>query len=170
MQTTTSTIAPVAAPAIVANVSNVPAVTVAPAAVKPAKPAKPAKAVAKPAPDALRNADRDRCQANRAIVAPHYNGASLVSHNTVPPKLADALARVANPIQRAKSATVRDESALMLARKHCDKSGTFCPVAATADLGALSRLASLGFLAVSGNRIALTKAGASRAALIAKRA
>lgn len=148
---TKTTIAPVAA--IVAPI--------APVAVKPA---------AKPSASDNANANRERCLANRAIVVPHYNGASLATHRSAPPKLADALARVADPIQRAKSATPRDESALALAFKHSDAAGTFCPVAATADLGALSRLASLGHLAVSGQRIALTPSGLSLAKLIAKRA
>jgi hypothetical protein len=117
-----------------------------------------------------RNAERERAQANRAIVAPHYAGASPTSHASRAPKLAEALARVATPVQRAKSATTRDESALILASRHADKAGTFCPVEATADLGALSRLASLGLLAVAGNRIAITKAGADLAAIVAKRA
>ena len=128
------------------------------------------KAAAKPSASDAANAMRERCLANRAIVAPHYNGASLATHRTVAPKLADALARVADPIQRAKSATARDDSALALAFKHSDKAGTFCPVAATADLGALSRLASLGLLTVAGERIAITPTGLSRAKLIAKRA
>lgn len=157
--------------ATVATASDV--ATVAPAA-KPAKRTrKPA--AAKPAPVAAtpasqRDAVRERAQANRAIVAPHYAGASPVSHATRAPKLADALARVANPIQRAKSATTRDESALALALTHADKAGTFCPVAATADLGALSRLASLGFLTVAGERIKLTPTGLSLARTVAKRA
>lgn len=138
---------------------------------KPAA-AKPAVAVAAPAPAKLseRDATRERAIANRAIVAAHYNGASLTSHASRAPKLADALARVANPVQRAKSATARDESALALALSHADENGTFCPVAATADLGALSRLASLGFLSVAGERIALTETGLSLARTVAKRA
>lgn len=144
-----------------------PNTTKAKAARKPATPkaAKPAK----PSNVDLRAAERERCIANRATVAPHYNGASLVSHASRAPKLADALQRVANPVQRAKSATPRDESALALALSHADGNGTFCPVAATADLGALSRLASLGFLAVAGERIKLTETGLSTARLIAKR-
>lgn len=149
---------------------------VAPVAVKPApvkRAPKPAKPSAKPAPvaaDSKRDADKLRALANRAIVAPHYNGPSLTSHSSTPPKLADALARVANPVQRAKTATQRDDSALALAYKHSDKAGTFCPVAATADLGALSRLASLGYLTVRGNRIALTKTGAERARNVSRKA
>ena len=136
---------------------------------KPAIAAAAVKPAAKPSASAQRDASRERCLANAAIVKPHYNGASLVTHASVAPKLADALARVSSPIQRAKSATPRDESALALAFKHSDASNTFCPVAATADIGALSRLASLGHLAVSGQRIALTATGLSLAKRIAKR-
>ena len=139
-----------------------------PAAAKAAKAAKPV-TVATPAKADAANETRERCLANRAIVAPHYNGPSLTSHASRAPKLADALARVANPIQRAKSPTTRDESALALALSHADADGTFCPVAATADLGALSRLASLGFLAVAGNRVALTETGLTLARTVAKR-
>lgn len=136
---------------------------------KPKATAKPAAKPAKPAANAQREADKARCAANAKIVQPHYDGPSLATHRTVPPKLAEALARVATPIQRAKSATVRDDSALVLCLSHSDDSGTFCPVASTADLGTLSRLASLGFLAVAGQRIKLTETGLSRAKLLAKR-
>lgn len=128
-----------------------------------AKPAKPNKA------EAARNAERDRCVANAAIVKPHYNGASLATHASRAPKLADALARIANPIQRAKNPTERDQSGLMLCFKHSDANGFFDPVAATADLGMLSRIASLGFIARDGQRAKLTADGLSRAKLLAKR-
>jgi hypothetical protein len=152
--------------AVIVPANATPETIVATVKAKPAKRSRKPKAAkpAKPANAAERsNADRERCIANRAIVAVHYNGPSLTSHASRAPKLADALARIATPIQRAKSATTRDESALLLCLKHSDKAGTFCPVAATADLGALSRLASLGFLTVAGNRAKLTKAGAERA-------
>lgn len=145
------------------NKANAKAATVA----KPAIVATPVQPTA--AEISKRDADKARCEANKRIVQPHYDGPSLTTHRSVPPKLAEALSRVANPIQRAKSATPRDESALALAASHADADGTFCPVAATADLGALSRLASLGHLAVSGNRIALTKSGRDLAAIVAKR-
>lgn len=130
-------------------------------AAKPAKAVKPSKPIS--------NADRERCLANRATIAKHYSGASSASHASRAPKLADALVRIANPIQRAKTATARDESALVLCLTHADAKGTFCPVAATADLGALSRLASLGFLTVAGQRAKLTDTGADLARNVAKR-
>jgi hypothetical protein len=137
-----------------------------------AKAAKPVKAAAPAKPNAAdqRNAERERALANRAIVAPHYNGPSLASHASRAPKLADALARIANPVQRAKSATVRDESAAVLCAKHADANGFFCPVAATADLGTLSRLASLGHLTVTDGKAQLTETGRALAATVAKRA
>jgi len=129
------------------------------------------KPAAKPAADAA-NATRERCTANRATASAHYNGPSLVAHASRAPKLADALARIATPVQRAKSATVRDESAILLLSKRADKDGTFCPVDCTADLGALSRLASLGHITVApcGKRAALTATGKALAGNVAKRA
>jgi hypothetical protein len=114
--------------------------------------------------------ERERATANRAATMRHYRGPSQASHAARAPKLAEALARVAAPIQRAKSASERDESALALALVHADKAHTFCPVAGTFDLGVLSRLASLGHIAVSGERIALTKTGLALARNVAKRA
>lgn len=112
----------------------------------------------------------ERAAANRATTSRHYSGPSQASHARREPKLADALARVASPIQRAKACSVRDESGLLLAVKHSDKAGTFCPLAGTFDLGVLSRLASLGFLSVAGDRIAISKAGRDLAANIARKA
>lgn len=136
-----------------------------PATAKAAKPSKPVANVSNE-----RNETRERCVANRAIVAPHYNGASLASHASRAPKLADALERIANPIQRAKSATVRDASAAVLCAKHADANGFFCPVAATSDLGTLSRLASLGHIEIADGKARLTKSGRDLATLTAKAA
>lgn len=117
-----------------------------------------------------RDAEAERAAANRATTQRHYAGPSQASHATRAPKLTEALARVAVPIQRAKSASARDESALALALKHSDEANTFCPVAGTFDLGVLSRLASLGMLAVAGDRIKLTDTGLALARNVAKRA
>lgn len=151
----------------------------APAVETPVAPvAKPAKAARKPrvakpakpqAPADKATAERERAQANQAITRVHYSGASQASHATRAPKLADALSRIANPIQRAKSATERDESAAVLCLKHADASGSFDPIAATSDLGTLSRLASLGFLTVNGNKAQLTKTGIALARNVSKR-
>lgn len=111
-----------------------------------------------------------RAAANRAFTAQHYNGPSQASHARREPKLADALARVASPVQRAKACSTRDESGLMLAASIADKAGTFCPLAGTFDLGVLSRLASLGFLTVAGDRIAISKAGRDLAANLKRKA
>lgn len=112
----------------------------------------------------------ERAAANRAFTAKHYAGPSQASHAKREPKLADALARVANPVQRAKACSVRDESGLLLAVSVADAAGTFCPLAGTFDLGVLSRLASLGFLTVSGERIAISKAGRDLAANLQRKA
>ena len=117
-----------------------------------------------------RDAERARAAANRATVAKHYNGPSLASHASRAPKLAEALARIATPIQRAKSASKRDESGLALALAHADANGTFCPVAGTFDLGVLSRLASLGYIVVSGERAKLTETGLALARNVARKA
>lgn len=159
MQANTNSTTPAAATPAVAKPASKPA-----AKRQPRKAAKPAK----PAADERRNAERERCKANAAIVAPHYNGPSLATHRSVAPKLAEALARVREPIQRAKSATVRDDSALVLCLSHADDKRSFDPTLATSDLGTLSRLASLGFLTVAGQRVQLTETGFSRAKLLSK--
>ena len=137
---------------------------------------KQSKAKAKAKPEAtkadVRDAERERAQANRAFTFKHYNGASAASHAGRAPKLNDAIERVRNPIQRAKSASTRDESGILLAAKHANASGVFCPLAATFDLGVLSRLASLKLITVaaSGDKLQLTKAGRDLATNLAKRA
>lgn len=132
------------------------------------------KPVAQPEPEPAVNVNSDgvaeRAAANRATTSRHYSGPSQASHARREPKLADALARVANPVQRAKACSVRDESGLILAASHADDAGTFCPLAGTFDLGVLSRLASLGFLTVAGDRIAISKAGRDLAANLARKA
>ena len=140
---------------------------------KPKADAKPKReAKAKPAKADDRDAERERAQANRAATMRHYAGPSQASHATRAPKLAEAIERVRNPIQRAKSATARDESGLALAAKHANGNGDFCPIAATFDLGVLSRLASLKLIAVSpvANKLRITKAGRDLAANVAKKA
>jgi hypothetical protein len=118
------------------------------------------------------NADgvAERAAANRAFTAKHYAGPSQASHAKRAPKLADALARVANPVQRAKACSTRDESGLLLADSLADANGTFCPLAGTFDLGVLSRLASLSYLTVAGERIAISKAGRDLAANLRRKA
>lgn len=110
-----------------------------------------------PASDkSARDIERERAAANRAATMRHYSGPSQASHASRAPKLSEALARVSAPIQRAKSASARDCSGLALAETLADDAGTFCPLAGTFDLGVLSRLASLGFLSVAGDRIKLS--------------
>jgi hypothetical protein len=128
------------------------------------------KPVASPEAEAASDDVAARAAANRAFTARHYSGPSQASHSRREPKLAEALARVADPIQRAKACSVRDESGLLLAASKADAAGTFCPLSGTFDLGVLSRLASLGFLTVAGDRIAISKAGRDLAANLARKA
>lgn len=134
--------------------------------------AKRAKPDPKPDPATERERNRERAKANAAFTARHYAGPSQASHRSGPPKLSEAIERVRNPIQRAKSATPRDESGLMLAAKLANGNGDFDPCAGTFDLGALSRLASLNLLSVSpvAGRIRITKAGRELAANLARKA
>lgn len=159
MQKPTSTVSPIA------NVNNAPSAK--PAKAPRGKAAKPA-APATPADKAT--AERERCLANLAIVRPHYAGPSAATHRSRAPRLADALQRIASPIQCAKSATPRDDSGLLLCAKYADASGAFDPTLATADLGMLSRIASLGFIEIRNGKAALTATGSSRAKLLAKKA
>lgn len=128
----------------------------------------------KPEADASAESEADataaRAAANRAFTARHYSGPSQASHARRAPKLAEALARVASPVQRAKACSTRDESGLLLADSLADANGTFCPLAGTFDLGVLSRLASLGYLSVSGERIAISKAGRDLAGNLRRKA
>ena len=111
------------------------------------------------------------CGAARSIARTHYNGASLAVRTGVKARtLATFLAIVTIPRQCAASETERDASALHVAAKHCDADHTFDPTSYAADLGAISRLASLGYLAVRGERIALTASGQARAKAIAAKA
>ena len=76
------------------------------------------------------------------------------------------------PVQRAANgASPRDESLLSLIASRSDaKTGAFDPVAIVADLGVISRLASLGYITMRGDACTLTDTGAERARLVAKRA
>jgi hypothetical protein len=124
----------------------------------------------------------ERSKAMQAFTRRFYAGASSAAHSKLPPKLADALARVASPVQRAKSLSERDTAALALAACLADASGAFCPTLGAFDLGILSRLASLGLLSVTGERItakpealdtgraAIRKAGADSEALALRNA
>lgn len=137
-------------------------IATAPVAVKPVAVAKPV-TPAKPDERAARQALTD---AARAAVAKHYNGASLTAHSHRVPKLADCIARISNPVQRATSASVRDESLLLLIADSVNgKPVAFEPAspAIAADLGVLSRLASLGMLAITDGKPTLTQRGADYA-------
>lgn len=99
----------------------------------------------------------------RAFVASYYNGPSLTVHKRKPGKLADYISRVTSPVQRTDSPTQRDNSQLALCLSHADASFSFNPVAFAADLGAQSRLASLGYIAYTNDAFRLTESGVSHA-------
>lgn len=152
-------------PATVANVSNVAPVSAPAATAKPAKPAKPDAAAERVKREALTTAAR-------ATVSKLYSGPSLAVHAAKPGKLAVYIARIQTPRQATDAATVRDESLLSLLAANADKAGHFDPSAPSiaADLGVISRLASLGFIASDGKLCTITATGAERARLVAKRA
>lgn len=81
---------------------------------------------------------------------------------------ADYASRILNPVQRAKAETERDGTWLRTIRERSDGlTRSFDPCRPTAlDLGAVSRLASLGFLQYDSARdeFSITKQGAARAA------
>lgn len=121
----------------------------------PAPEAAPA-TVAAPAKPDLKAEFIERKAAATLSVLPLYDGPSLSVHRSDKIPAAQAyLDRVANPVQKAKSATSRDDSALLSYYDHLttyragDYSAGFNPDSFGADLGALSRNASL-------NRVTLT--------------
>lgn len=143
-----------------------------PATVKPviaavaAKPVQAAAGTVKPD----RSAIIDAC---RTHVAALYNGASLTVHAKRAAPLAAYLAVIKSPNHKCgpSGASTRDESLLsLIASKSDAKTHAFDPVALFADIGVISRLASIGFIAVSGDTVTLTDRGAERARLVAKRA
>lgn len=128
--------------------ANVLSVTATPAVAKPAKPdASAVRAERQALTDAARNA-----------VAVVYNGPSLAVHRAKPGKHAVYVARVQNPGHRTDTVSKRDESLLALIARNADKSGAFDPTAANinADLGIVSRLASLGLIVTDGTTITAT--------------
>lgn len=131
------------------------------AAIVPVVTANVSSAVAKPAkPDAVAaRAERQLLtDAARHAVAVVYNGPSLAVHRAKPGKHAVYVARVQNPGHRTDTVSKRDESLLALIASNADKSGTFDPTAANinADLGIISRLASLGLITTDGTVISAT--------------
>ena len=110
---------------------------------------------------------------------PLYDGQSLSVHRSDKIPAGQAyLDRVASPVQKAKSATSRDDSALLTYYDHLttyhngDYLSGFNPDRFGADLGALSRNASLNRVTLSDDKqhIVLTPLGISLArTLVAKR-
>lgn len=147
-----------------------PARKIAANAGKPAAAAKPVK----PALHNLSKADA-RVAADTAIAAFYaagrklYSGPSNVIHTRKPGKLDAYIARVKQPVQSADVASPRDEALLAIIHRN-NVNGTFDPCAIAADLGVISRLASLGYVTMRGDKLALSTTGAERAAIVAKRA
>jgi len=171
--------APDAAPELPANVRDTSmleavnaAIEAAPAADDtPAPDAAPA-AVAAPAKPDLKAEFIERKAAAILSVLPLYDGESLAVHRSDKIPAAQAyLDRVASPVQKAKSATARDDSALLSYYDHLttyhagDYLAGFNPDRFGADLGALSRNASLNRVTLSDDKqhIVLTALGVSQA-------
>lgn len=148
-----------------------------PATVKPAKPARAKRAAkpAKPAPveAAKPSADDEaaRCAALRDTASRYYAGASKAAHMRKPARLADYVSRVSKPVQAIgpNGPSERDESGLALILSGADKRGGFDPVKLNLDLGIASRLASGGFVTVTGESFTLTKTGRERASVVVNR-
>lgn len=98
----------------------------------------------------------EQISAMRQLSATVYNGPSLTVRRGKSKPIAYYLARVSSPVQPASSESERDQSLLRVAYENRDSENTFCPIVCNSDVGALSRCASLGYLAVRGNRILLT--------------
>jgi hypothetical protein len=148
--------------------SNKPAkaaATVKPVAAVAAKPAKP-------------DATNDRAERvaligeARKAVAATYNGASLAVHSSRTPKLADCIARIAQPVQQAANGASDRDHSLLLRIASQAKAGAFDPSspAIAADLGVISRLASLKYIATDGKACTITASGAERVALLRSKA
>ncbi|HYD83949.1 MAG TPA: hypothetical protein VEA63_07840 [Opitutus sp.] len=147
------------------------------ASAKPAKPAKQAKQAAKPATakaKAVKPADPAAIKAraerqavitgHRQAVAAIYSGASLTVHSSRAAPVNAYVERISAPVQRiGKSGpTTRDNSLLALLARNAKPNGDFDPVALACDVGAISRLASAGFVTLRDGTPNLTKAGRER--------
>lgn len=147
---------------------NMPAIKAA----RKASPAKAAKAVPVVAAVAAKPANAHEAfiasrDAAQALATPVYNGLSLAVHRSAKrPKLADYIARIGSPVQCASSATTRDLSALAVIKSATgNKPGAaFDPASYGADIGTISRLASLKLIGLSDGKPVLTALGASHKA------
>ena len=124
-------------------------------------------------------ADRAARQALTAeahlFVSALYDGASKPVHRTKPGKLAAYIARIQHPGHACGDAgpSTRDHALLMRIATVADKAGAAfnpCDAAIAADLGVVSRLASVAYIATDGETVTLTEAGAERIRLLRKRA
>jgi hypothetical protein len=95
--------------------------------------------------------DRTRLAASRAV-AKTYRGESLPVHPRKLPSLAKCIARIRRPNQRATKASLRDLSLLCLIAQESLSSGLFDPSSEriAADIGVISRLASLYLIETDG--------------------
>lgn len=145
----------------------VPAKPVAAKAVKAATVAKPAT----PKTDTARTERVAIFGENRTNAARFYAGASSVIHKANAGKLDQYKSRVLSPVQACSNGnrTERDTSLnVVLHSESNSKTRSFDPVLLGCDLGAISRLASVGAIAYSdADGFTVTEAGASyaRAAL-----
>lgn len=155
-----------------------------PEAAKPEAPKAKPQAEAKPEPEAPskphasdKRADYDARVALvgelRATASKLYNGPSLAVRSN-PKRVAASIYAdlLAAPKHRTTLAKLseRDESFLFTVLQRGDKAGAFDPVSLNLDSGIFSRLASVGFIAASGDAYALTEDALTHARKAAKRA
>lgn len=132
--------------------------------------------VAKPDKSADRLARQLATAESHAFVSKLYGGASMPVHRSAPGKLARYISRIQQPGHACTETSDRDHALL---RRIGDAvpgiskaGGAFDPCAANiaADLGVISRLASVGYVATDGATVTLTATGATRLRLVSKAA
>lgn len=149
-----------------ALLASAPAAIVAPVAPAIAAPAKPDKAAERSARVAL-------TVASHAFTSALYSGSQPV-HSAKPGKLADYIARIQQPRHTAPNGTSERDHVLLrriVAVLGPVSAGTaFDPSAPNlaADIGVISRLASVAYIVTDGSTVTFTKAGAERAMLVSK--
>jgi hypothetical protein len=151
--------------------ANEPAPT-APAANEPAAPSEPAPASEPSNRSKLQAEFDERRVAAISSSLPLYDGPSLAVHRSdKQPADAAYLSRVAKPVQIAKTIKPRDDASLLACYDHLttyyagDYSAGFNPARFGADLGAISRNASLNRLGLTpdGQHVVLTPLGLANA-------
>lgn len=109
-----------------------------------------------------------------AFVSNLYSGASMPVHTSRTPKLADCIARIQQPrhVAGAGGASDRDHALLLRLASVADAGSlAFDPSSpnVAADIGVLSRLASVGYITTDGTECTITKAGAERVSFLTNR-